>query len=104
MIPNVTLKMKIDPSGLIRGLHDVGHVMQNLTADLAGKPRPPRKPYPKRYSRMTARQYRASRRAYARAMKAHKRNLRTWELGPATPMASSFAALGEALRRSQEPT
>ena len=99
-LPDAVLTLRLDPSGFIRGIHDVGNAMQNMTADLTGKPRPPRKPYPKRYSGMTARQYRASRRAYGRAKRAHKKALRSWQ--PDTlRMFKTGLAVSEAIKRSK---
>ena len=72
---DITYVMKIDVTPFARAMHDVGTVASNMAATFAGKPRPPRKPYPKRHSGMTARQYRAARRAYGREMRAYKRTL-----------------------------
>lgn len=76
--PSVVLRFKANPSPFIRAMHDAGYVMQNIGTDVRGAPRKPRKPYPKQHSGMTARQYRAARRRYARERRAYTKAMQTW--------------------------
>lgn len=98
--PPAVFKMRIDTSGFTRGIHDINNVMRNMSADLRGAPRPPRKPYPKTCSHMTARQYRAARRRYARERRAYSKALRDWT--PDTPRAMrAFADLAAAMQKAR---
>lgn len=72
------VKFEIDTTRFVRAMHDVGTVVASMAADFRGAPRPPRKPYPRHVSGMTARQYRAARRRYGRERKGYKRALRTF--------------------------
>ena len=100
---DITYVMKIDVTPFVRAMHDVGTVASNMAATFAGKPRPPRKPYPKRHSDMTARQYRAARRAYGREMRAYKRTLRTWHEPALAERFRAVAPLFAAAYRAQHP-
>lgn len=98
----VTVKLRVNVSPFIRATHDMGISMRNMAADVAGKPRPPRKPYPKRHSGMTARQYRSARRAYNRECRAYKQALRTWSQPSFAERWSAAAPLFRAAERAKE--
>lgn len=74
--PDAVVRFKIDPGPFIRSTHDVAEAFRGMSHALRTGSRPPRRPYPKRYSLMTAREYRAARRAYARALRAHRKATR----------------------------
>ena len=93
---DLTLSFKIDPSPFIRAMHDAGVVMRNMTADVRGLPRPPRAPYPKQHSGMTARQYRAARRRYARERRGYAK-----ALAAAPPRSPNLAVFAEFARAAQ---
>lgn len=95
-----TLRLKIDATGLHRGLHDVTHVMGNMQHAMRGEPMAPRKPYPRSCSRMTARQWRADRRRYARQMRAYRKTLKATP--PASPIAHAFRTLAAILTPRRE--
>jgi len=72
----VTLNLKIDAGPFIRACHDTAEAFRRIGHAAQGQPFPPRSPYPKRVSLMTAREYRAARRGYARALRAHRKATR----------------------------
>jgi hypothetical protein len=74
--PSITAHLRLDAGPFIRSMHDATQAFTVMCFALRGLPKPPRKPYPKRHSLMTAREYRAARRAYARALRAHRKALR----------------------------
>ena len=93
---SITIRpLKID--GFVRKITDVQNSMRAMSASMHGKPQPPRRPYPKRHSGLTARQYRAGRRAYHRANQAHRKAVREWEAkgrpGAFTAMARTIGTL-----------
>lgn len=68
-----TLNIKINVDSFLRGMHDLTETFRRIGYGFDRKPRPPKRPYRKAWSGMTAREYRASRRAYARALRAYKK-------------------------------
>lgn len=97
--PDLTLRIKIDVSPLVRAMNDAGVVMRNMVADARGLPRPPRAPYPKRHSGMTARQYRAARRRYARERRGYAKALAATP--PRRPDFTGFIAFARAAQAVQ---
>ena len=71
-----TLNIKIDTGRYCRAIHDTAEAFRRIGYLAQGKPSPPKRPYPKSHSLMTAREYRAARRAYARALRAHRKAAR----------------------------
>lgn len=72
----VKLKIRINTDNFMRGIHDAAHNMQRFGHALQGKSSPPRRPYRKDWSGMTAREYRAARRRYNRELNAWKKATR----------------------------
>lgn len=72
MSPERTVKIRLraDVSPFIRAMHDVTWSMTNASRAFRGQGPVPVPPYPRRHGGMTARQYRAARRAYARQIRA----------------------------------
>lgn len=73
-LATLNIKIKVDP--FLRAMHDTSESFRRISFGLTRGHRPPKRPYPKRYSAMTARQYRAARRAYGRARRAHRKATR----------------------------
>lgn len=71
-----TLRIRFDAAPFIRSTHDATQSIIRLGFAIRGVPAPPREPYPRHVSRQTARQYRAARRSYGRALAAWKRATR----------------------------
>ena len=73
-----TLNIRIDFDPFLRAMHDASESMRGIGFAFGTRrqPRPPRRPYRKTWSGMTAREYRAARRAYARALRAHRKATR----------------------------
>jgi hypothetical protein len=74
--PDVTIRFRIDQAPFQRSMWDAAQTLGRVGYQLAGQTPPPRAPYPRTFSGLTAREYRAARRAYGRAVKAWKRGVR----------------------------
>lgn len=72
----ITTYLRLNATPFVRSMHDAAHAFNQFGFAARGLPTPPRRPYPKQHSGMTSRQYRAARRAYARAMRDHQKGLR----------------------------
>jgi hypothetical protein len=72
----ITTKLRLNVTPFVRAMRDATESFRGLGYAASKQPRPPRRPYPRRHSLMTAREYRASRRAYARALRAHRKATR----------------------------
>lgn len=73
---DITFRFRINAGAMARTGHDLAHSLMQFQAALLREPCPPRKPYPRRYSRMTAREYRADRRRWNRECRAYRKATR----------------------------
>ena len=92
-------KHQLRPTTL-RLLHDMGNSFKHMAAAVGGRPIPPAIPYRKSYSGLTARQYRAGRRAYHRDMQEYTKAMKAWRAaGSPSPwggLADSIRGMGRA--------